>query len=148
MATALTEQRCFRACGPCVAHRLNIGLMLVFCLLGRGLHAEESLQPLSGYVHRAWTTRIGAPGDISDITQTADGMIWIASASGLFKFDGVRFVEFHGKPGGALSLDSVWSLYAPPTGGLWVGLHFGGLVFSRRAKSPSTHPTMCFRIAQ
>ncbi len=61
-------------------------------------------------------------------------MIWIASASGLFKFDGVRFVEFHGKPGGALSLDSVWSLYAPPTGGLWVGLHFGGLVFLEEGK--------------
>ncbi|MEJ1965555.1 MAG: triple tyrosine motif-containing protein [Gammaproteobacteria bacterium] len=56
-------------------------------------------------------------------------MLWVASASGLFQFDGIRFVQVQGKPGGALSLDTVWSLYAPPTGGLWVGLRFGGLVF-------------------
>ncbi len=108
---------------------VRVWVAIAVCLTTMTLHAEESLQPLSGFVHRAWTARTGAPGEVSDLAQTTDGMLWIASPSGLFQFDGIRFVEFHGKPGGALSLESAWSLYAPPTGGLWVGLHFGGLVF-------------------
>ena len=84
---------------------------------------------LSGFVHRTWTARTGAPGEISDFAQTADGMLWLASVSGLFQFDGIRFLEFHGKPQGTLSLDSVQTLYAPRTGGLWAGLRYGGLVF-------------------
>lgn len=129
MTTSLAEERCVRARKPCIARALNIFLVLVFCLFGLGSHAEETLQPLSGFVHRAWTARTGAPGDISDFAQTSDGMVWVASASGLFQFDGIRFTQVQGKPGGTLSLDSVYSLYAPSTGGLWVGLRYGGLVF-------------------
>ncbi len=118
-----------RACPPCIALSLRVCLLVVLCLASRGSRAEESLQPLSGFVHRAWTASAGAPGAISNFAQTADGMMWITSDSGLFQFDGMHFLQVHGRPGGALSLETVWSLYAPPTGGLWVGLRFGGLVF-------------------
>ena len=46
---------------------------------------------LAQYAHTAWRVQDGAPGAVKDLTQTADGVLWIASARGLFQFDGVRF---------------------------------------------------------
>lgn len=129
MTNSLTEGCCVRACEPCIARALNIFLVVAFCLFGLGLHAEESMPPLSGFVHRAWTARDGAPGDVFGFAQTNDGMLWVASAAGLFQFDGIRFTPVRKKPNGTLSPDNAFVLYAPPTGGLWAGLRYGGFVF-------------------
>ena len=84
---------------------------------------------ISQYYHTAWTAKEGAPTYISSLAQTRDGYLWIGSASGLVRFDGVRFERIdhiHGRP---LLSNFVYSLWAPPSGGLWVGYAFGGASF-------------------
>ena len=52
------------------------------------LHSDQ-------YVHEEWTTANGLKiGHISQIYQTPDGYLWLASFSGLMRFDGVRFELF------------------------------------------------------
>src|SRR5580765_2704254 len=43
-----------------------------------------------------WTTDQGLPQNtIQDIAQTADGYLWLATADGLVRFDGVHFTVFN-----------------------------------------------------
>jgi hypothetical protein len=44
--------------------------------------------------HRAYTRDDGLPGGVSSIAQTKDGYLWIGTANGLYRFDGVRFEPF------------------------------------------------------
>src|SRR5262245_1636208 len=85
------------------------------------------IQPaISGFVHSWWKEREGLPGGaIYSITQTDDGYLWLATASGLVRFDGQRFVHWSpfGQPNainGAVS-----SLSTSRDGAMWVGLTDG-----------------------
>ena len=80
-------------------------------------------------VHEMWTIQQGAPVSPFSMAQTADGFLWFCGASGLFRFDGRRFERFHPTPGDQLLSTSVGALFAPSTGGLWVGYTFGGFSF-------------------
>ena len=73
------------------------------------------------YVHDVWTSEDGLPSStILDIVQTRDGYLWLATAGGLARFDGVRFaiVDFAsvaGTPGGAparIEVDAEGTLWA------------------------------------
>lgn len=79
---------------------------------------------ISQFFHSSWTVRQGAPGQVTALAQTADGYLWLGSLSGLYRFDGVRFERY--RPHGSDFLASaVSTLYAPPSGGLWVGFRYG-----------------------
>jgi len=46
---------------------------------------------VSQYAHTAWKIRDGfAKGSILSIAQTPDGYLWLGTAFGLYRFDGVR----------------------------------------------------------
>src|SRR5258706_992735 len=81
------------------------------------------------FYHTAWTTKEGAPTDIECLVQTRDGYLWIGSTAGLFRFDGVRFERIDAIHGQRLPSSSVHAVWAPPSGGLWVGYVFGGASF-------------------
>lgn len=53
--------------------------------------------------HTAWIARNGAPTEISAIAQTADGFLWLGTAAGLYRFDGLQFEWVDLFPGGPLS---------------------------------------------
>src|SRR5277367_3178917 len=49
-------------------------------------------QALTQYTHTAWRIQDGdLSGQVSGAAQTSDGYLWIATAAGLLRFDGVRF---------------------------------------------------------
>ena len=80
--------------------------------------------------HTAWGPSQGAPlGGALALAQTHDGYIWIASPSGLFRFDGIAFERVALPHDPKLSSLSVSSAFAPRGGGLWVGFTFGGIAF-------------------
>jgi signal transduction histidine kinase/ligand-binding sensor domain-containing protein len=81
--------------------------------------------------HTAWSENDGAPSEISALAQTEDGYLWIGSARGLFRFDGVKFEEYKPQPGVELSSHSIYSLMATPDGGLWIAFEPTGLGFLR-----------------
>ena len=69
-------------------------LGLLLGLSSFGVHASTSELRLRDYVMTEWTQRDGVPlTEITKILQTSDGRLWVATpASGLFRFDGIRFV--------------------------------------------------------
>jgi signal transduction histidine kinase/streptogramin lyase len=74
-----------------------------------------------GMTHTSWTRRDGAPGSISSLAQTKDGYLWIGSALGLYRFDGLHFSSYpFGPANPALPSLDVASLAADLNGGLWV----------------------------
>ena len=76
--------------------------------------------------HDSWTFKDGAPADVTCLAQTNDGFLWLGSPEGLFRFDGTRFEPFSPLFGDRLLSTNVYSLFAPPSGGLWIGYTSSG----------------------
>jgi signal transduction histidine kinase len=79
--------------------------------------------------HTSWTGRDGAPTGVLGLAQTSDGYLWIGSLAGLFRFDGVRFERFKDTSDFALPSDNITALFAPKSGGLWIGYASRGASF-------------------
>jgi signal transduction histidine kinase/ligand-binding sensor domain-containing protein len=94
-------------------------------LLFFGSHIAFALNPsvaVSQYSHKAWRVQDGAfEGTPAGITQTTDGYLWLSTSSGLFRFDGVRFVRvtMEGIPENAPR--GVLAILGARDGSLWVG---------------------------
>ena len=115
--------------------RLNIashkrGLWILMILLRCiQLHALNRDQELADLYHTAWTFKDGAPAEIQALAQTTDGFLWLGTATGLFRFDGIRFEPYKPQSGQMFPQRNVVSLCAVPDGGLWVGYRYGGVSF-------------------
>jgi signal transduction histidine kinase/ligand-binding sensor domain-containing protein len=81
---------------------------------------------LEQFTHTGWNALDEGPTDVLDIAQTADGWLWLAAATGLYRFDGQRYERLDAIDGQALMSSNARTLYAPPEGGLWVGYRTGG----------------------
>ena len=91
-----------------------------------GIDRDRSLDQLD---HTGWTYIEGSPGEVNALAQTTDGYLWLGTATGLFRFDGVRFQSYKPQSGQAFPQRNVVSLFAAPDGGLWVGYWYGGVSF-------------------
>lgn len=100
--------------------------MLVACGTAGALEARRSIHQLH---HTAWTVNEGAPGQVTALAQTADGFLWLGTEVGLFRFDGLQFERYEAPASAPFPATSVSALYAPPSGGLWIGFRYGGLSF-------------------
>jgi signal transduction histidine kinase/ligand-binding sensor domain-containing protein len=77
---------------------------------------------VSQYAHTAWTYRDGfVQGAMNAITQTPDGYLWLATQSGVVRFDGVRTVPLPLPPGQQLSSTTIEVLLTARDGTLWIG---------------------------
>jgi signal transduction histidine kinase/ligand-binding sensor domain-containing protein len=79
--------------------------------------------------HDIWTFKEGAPPQVECLAQTNDGFLWVGGQNGLFRFDGTRFEPFSSPFGDRLLSTKMFTLFAPPSGGLWIGYTFGGFSF-------------------
>jgi PAS domain S-box-containing protein len=62
-------------------------------LSSRHAFALDGTRALTQYGRDSWSYQNGLPGGaVYDVVQLADGYIWLREASGLLRFDGVRFV--------------------------------------------------------
>jgi ligand-binding sensor domain-containing protein/signal transduction histidine kinase len=87
--------------------------------------------------HTAWTIKDGAPGQISNIAQSAEGYLWLTAAAGLYRFDGVTFERIGVEPNDPDLPGTVRALFAPKDGGLWIGFSSGGVAFLKDGKIKS-----------
>src|SRR5260370_42048457 len=55
--------------------------------------ALDPQKAITQLVHTSWTEREGAPASVRALAQTTDGYLWVATASGLYRFDGARFTR-------------------------------------------------------
>ena len=100
--------------------------VLFLCIPMYAIDRDRTLDQLS---HTGWTYMEGAPGQVHALAQTTDGHLWVGAATGLFRFDGIRFQSYKPQSGQAFPQRSVVSLFAVPDGGLWVGFWHGGVSF-------------------
>jgi signal transduction histidine kinase/ligand-binding sensor domain-containing protein len=87
-----------------------------------------------------WGHRDGLPSTtIYAIEQTANGFLWLGTADGLVRFDGVQFVQIPLSVNGAAAFGTVRALARGADGALWAGTESGILVRldSRTMKSLS-----------
>lgn len=79
-----------------------------------------------------WDTSAGLPVEnILALAQTADGFLWVGTAAGLARFDGVRFEVFTKSNTPALGNNVIQALAAGRDGSLWIGTAGAGLVQSQ-----------------
>jgi signal transduction histidine kinase/ligand-binding sensor domain-containing protein len=103
-------------------------------ILAAGSAARAQRPPAIGELdHVAWTIRDGAPTGIRALAQSADGMLWLGTTTGLYQFDGVKFESFDAS---GVSLPSlvVSALLALPDGKLWIGYTMGGASMLERGR--------------
>lgn len=98
------------------------------CLAWPASRAAEE-PPGGDYLLQRWDVDDGLPDDaVAAITQTHDGYLWIGTARGLARFDGVRFRLFTAANTPALVSGNVRFLAEDGDGVLWIGLSRGGVV--------------------
>jgi ligand-binding sensor domain-containing protein len=76
---------------------------------------------ISQYGHTVWRIQDGAIGPPTNIAQTTDGFLWITTAQGLLRFDGVRFVPWQPPQGQNLPGTHFSALLGARDGSLWIG---------------------------
>jgi signal transduction histidine kinase/ligand-binding sensor domain-containing protein len=102
--------------------------------------ALDPSMEVSQYAHTAWTVRNEfSVGTIFAMAQTPDGYLWLGSEFGLFRFDGVRFIEWQ-PPAGQSIPSKPYSLLVTRNGTLWIGT-YAGLV-SWNGSKLSTYPNI------
>ena len=116
-----------REAGQCLAQSLFV--CLCGLLLSTSVCGLDRDRTITQFYHTAWTAKDGAPSQITTLTQTQDGYLWIGSQRGLFRFDGVQFEPYKPPPGVTLPSHSINSLMATPDGGLWISFNPSGLAF-------------------
>lgn len=82
---------------------------------------------LPGYQHSAWRVGQGAPGDVWDIAQDPQGTLWLATGSGLYRFDGHRFEREAAPNGARFPSTNMVSLLFEPDQSLWIGYFQAGI---------------------
>jgi signal transduction histidine kinase/ligand-binding sensor domain-containing protein len=107
-------------------------LLATFLAVGAGaLGATPSVNALrysDDYVLRTWEVTEGlSDNHITSIARSADGYLWITNFSGLFRFDGSRFVLMDTESMPGLPTRWVAPVFAARNGALWLGLERGGV---------------------
>jgi signal transduction histidine kinase/ligand-binding sensor domain-containing protein len=114
-----------RAEKPKVLRSVSVFLLLSFCALSSAWGVDPN-RHISQYAHTAWRLQDGVfSGSPLAIAQTTDGYLWVGTQSGLFRFDGVRFVPWSSKDGTQLPSSIVFSLLGASDGSLWIGTRAG-----------------------
>lgn len=82
--------------------------------------------PASPWFFRSWQVDDGLPGDnVTGVAQTQDGYLWIATQTGLARFDGVRFESMDLPLGRARPI--IRAMFLDTAGHLWLAEE-GGVV--------------------
>lgn len=91
--------------------------------------ALDPRQRVADYGLDQWSIEQGLPSDgVRSVTQTPDGYLWLATAGGLVRFDGARFVVFNRRNTPAIPDNSVEVLETGGDGAIWAGTYNAGLI--------------------
>jgi len=81
------------------------------------------------YTVRSWQAQNGLPGEtVQSFAKTPDGLLWVGTSDGLFRFDGANFTLFSHENTPQMRENSVFCLLAGRNGHLWIGTDGGGLL--------------------
>ena len=107
-----------------IRHRLAPSVAAgIFLACSTSAFALNPALDITQYAHAAWKISDGVfkAGVIFDVTQTPDGYLWVATDSGVIRFDGVRSVPWQPPAGTRLPSTDVRALRVGRDGRLWIG---------------------------
>jgi ligand-binding sensor domain-containing protein/signal transduction histidine kinase len=103
------------------------GAWVVLLAFAVRLSAMEKLL-VNDFLLRNWDFDDGMPSThVHAIARTPDGFVWLGTAKGLVRFDGVHFVSFQPKPPATLEDSVITCLLVDREGALWAGAASGTL---------------------
>jgi ligand-binding sensor domain-containing protein len=84
-------------------------------------HAVDLNRTFSQYIRDQWSAENGFPGGlVNTFTQTPDGYLWVGTAKGLYRYDGLNFVTAQALDPAFPSITNVLGLTTDGEGNLWV----------------------------
>ncbi|HEX5322877.1 MAG TPA: two-component regulator propeller domain-containing protein, partial [Capsulimonadaceae bacterium] len=102
-------------------------LLTLICLLPGNAFGIDGGRPLSQLRLDTWSVRDGLPSRaITAIAQTPDGFLWLGTAAGLIRFDGISFDTYDTQNTPSLPGNMITVLTVTHDGKLWVGTEWGG----------------------
>lgn len=108
----------------------SLGLSLLSPINAHAAATHESVD-YNDYVQTVYSSNNGLPcGEANDIVQTNDGVLWIGTYAGLYRYNGreFRWVDNYS------SVKNVNCLYVDEEGRLWIGTNDNGLSIVIREK--------------
>lgn len=104
---------------------LALAVLLGGVIAGPAARAEEAEAiDYNDYVQTIYSSNNGLPcGEANDIAQTNDGILWIGTYAGLYRYNGREFDWMDGYE----SVRNVNCLYVDEEGRLWIGTNDNGL---------------------
>ena len=103
------------------------GLLVMCLVLGGGAvarAAEPEFVDYNDYVQAVFSSSNGLPcGEANDIAETHDGILWVGTYAGLYRYNGNEFRWISGYD----SVRNVNCLYVDEEGRLWIGTNDNGL---------------------
>ena len=102
-------------------------LAVLFLLFAVSQASAETFS-IAGYTQTLFNSdsEMGS-NEANDVLQTRDGYIWVASYSGLIRYDGKRFTLYNRDTSKEFRASSATCLHEDPEGRLWIGTNLDGL---------------------
>ena len=119
--------------------RILFGI-LCCCMVVSSASALDPMRTIAQMRHSRWTLGDGAPGNIRAIVQGRDGYLWLGTATGLYRFDGIVFERIVPVDQDHYRSPQVTALLAARNGDLWVGYDFGGISVVRGGVLKDANP--------
>ena len=100
---------------------------------GAAAHASNRVADLTQFKIDTWQTEQGLPQNtVQTMYQSKSGQLWIGTAYGLVRFDGLRFSTLENVAPPELATRSIFGLMEDVQGNMWIA-HGGGASRSRNA---------------
>ena len=104
----------------------------ILLLFSPTLFALDPNREITQYVRNSWDNESGLPqNELYAIHQTNDGYLWLGTANGLGRFDGVHFEVFDSVRVPEITAPEFFAFLESPDGTLWIGSYWGGLIAYR-----------------
>jgi diguanylate cyclase (GGDEF)-like protein len=134
---ALWSEALPRVLRALVTIRLNQFLSAIWCGLWLASayaqsagSAQTARTGLSQLKIDSWQTEQGLPMNTAQsIYQSRNGALWVGTAGGLARFDGLRFTTFEASAGPEIAAGPIFGFMEDREGSLWIGHSKGAAVF-------------------
>lgn len=115
-----------------VLHRARWSLFCLaaaLSLVARAAGTDDHAKALTQYKVDGWQTEQGLPlNTVQALLQTADGYLWVGTAGGLARFDGVRFTTFDPAQVPELASLPIFGFMEDTEQRLWIGNNKGAFI--------------------